>query len=177
MSKHYAYFGTLSYCGAILCISGAAPVRMLQVTSCARKTWLLRWLSTCEFSCASSVSDSFCRVDTALTETVGEFLATVESRLADSFHSRGYGRGVFLSDSLRVLAATSKRFYSARNCRQFQHVEDHGTTHRYRSCVTRNREIVAREPRTFIHVKKGKTFATCGDLSSYQYLKIDCWQV
>ena len=41
MSKHYAYFGTLSYCGVILCISGAAPVRMLQVTSCARKTWLL----------------------------------------------------------------------------------------------------------------------------------------
>ena len=36
----------------------------------------LRWLSTCEFSCASSVSDSFCRVDTALTETVCEFLAT-----------------------------------------------------------------------------------------------------
>ena len=123
------------------------------------------------------MSDSFCRVDTALTETVGEFLATVESRLADSFHSRGYGRGVFLSDSLRVLAATSKRFYSARNCRQFQHVEDHGKTHRYRSCVTRNREIVAQEPRTFIHVKKGNTFAPCGDLSSYQYLKIDCWQV
>ena len=115
------------------------------------------------------MSDSFCRVDIALTETVCEFLATVESRLADSFLSRGYGRGVFLSDSLRVLAATSKRFYSARNCRQFQHVEDHGTTHRYRSCVTRNR--VEREPRTFIHVKKGNTFAPWVDLSSYQYPK------
>ena len=41
MSKHYANFGTLSYCAAILCISGAAPVRMLQVTSCARNAWLL----------------------------------------------------------------------------------------------------------------------------------------
>ena len=112
----------------------------------------LRWLSTCEFSCASSVSDSFCRVDTASTETVCEFIATVESRLADSFLSRGYGDDACLSDSLRVLAVTSKRFYSARNCRQFQHVEYHGTTHRYRSCVTRNREIVEREPRTFIHV-------------------------
>ena len=109
------------------------------------------------------MSDSFCRVETALTETVGEFLATVESRPADSFLSRGYGRGVFLSDSLRVLAATSKRFYSARNCRQFQHVEDHSTA--------RNREIVAREPRTFIHVKKGNTFAPWVDLSSYQYPK------
>ena len=66
------------------------------------------------------MSDSFCRVDTFLTETVCEFIATVESRLADSFLSRGYGHDVFLSDSLRVLAATSKRFYSARNCRQFQ---------------------------------------------------------
>ena len=75
----------------------------------------LRWLSTYEFSCASSVSDSFCRVDTASTETVCEFIATVESRLADSFLSRGYGHDACLSDSLRVLAATSKRFYSARN--------------------------------------------------------------
>ena len=117
-------------------------------------------------------------MDTALTEAVCEFLATVDSPLADSFLSRGYGRDVFLSDSLRVLAATSKRFYSARNCRQFQHVEDHGTTHRYRSCVTRNREIVEREPRTFIHVKKGNKFAPWVDLSSYQYpKKIDCWQV
>ena len=124
------------------------------------------------------MSDSLCRVDTAWTETVCEFLATVVSRLADSFLSRGYGRDVFLSDSLRVLAATSKRFYSASNCRQFQHVEDHGTTHRYRSRVTRNREIVEREPRTFIHVKKGNTFAPWVDLSSYQYPKnIDCWQV
>ena len=98
------------------------------------------------------MSDSFCRVDTASTETGCEFIATVESRLADSFLSRGYGHDACLSDSLRVLAATSKRFYSARNCRQFQHVEYHGTTHRYRSCVTRNREIVEREPRTFIHV-------------------------
>ena len=87
-----------------------------------------RWLSTCEFSCASSVSDSFCRVDTPLTETICEFLATVESRLADSFLSRGYGREVCLSGSLRVLSATSKRFYSARNSRQFQHVEVHGAT-------------------------------------------------
>ena len=115
------------------------------------------------------MSDSFCRVDTALTETVCEFLATVESRLADSFLSCGYGRDVFLSDSLRVLAATSKRFYSARNCRQFQHVEDHGMTHIYRSCVTRNLEIVEREPRTFIRVKKGNTFAPWVDLSSYRY--------
>ena len=74
------------------------------------------------------MSDSFCRVDTALTETVCEIIATIESRLADSFLSGGYGSDVGLSDSLRVLAATSKRFYSARNCRQFQHVEDHGTT-------------------------------------------------
>ena len=108
------------------------------------------------------MSDSFCRVDTALTETVCEFLATVVSRLADSFLSRGYGRDVFLSDSLRVLAATSKRLYSARNCRQFQHVEDHGTTHRYRSRVTRNREIVEREPRTFIHI-------LCNNVSFYRY--------
>ena len=69
------------------------------------------------------MSDSFCRVDTALTETVCEFIATVESSLADSFLTRGYGRGLFLSDSLRVLAATSKRFYSARNCQQFQDAE------------------------------------------------------
>ena len=125
------------------------------VKKAAKRVYMLyqlRWLSTCEFSCASSVSDSFCRVDTASTETVCEFIATVESRLADSFLSRGYGHDACLSDSLRVLAATSKRFYSARNCRQFQHVEYHGTTHRYRSCVTRNREIVEREPRTFIHV-------------------------
>ena len=52
------------------------------------------------------MSDSFCRVDTALTETVCEFIATIESRLADSFLSRGYGHDVFLSDSLRVLTAT-----------------------------------------------------------------------
>ena len=38
---------------------------------------------------ASSVSDSFCRVDTGSTETVCEFIATVESRLADSFLARG----------------------------------------------------------------------------------------
>ena len=119
----------------------------------------------------SATISSFCRVDTALTETICEFRATVESRLADSFLSRGYGRDVFLSDSLRVLAATSKRFYSGRNCRQFQHVEVHGTTHRYRSCVTRNREIVEREPKTFIHVKEGNTFAPWVDLSSYQYPK------
>ena len=37
VSKHYANFGTLSYCAAILCISGAAPVR----TSCARNARLL----------------------------------------------------------------------------------------------------------------------------------------
>ena len=117
------------------------------------------------------MSDSFCRVDTASTETVCEFIATVESRLADSFLSRGYGPDVFLSDSLRVLAATSKRFYSARNCRQFQHVEDHGMTHIYRSCVTRNLEIVEREPRTFVRVKKGNTFAPWVDLSSYRYPK------
>ena len=42
------------------------------------------------------MSDSFCRVDTALTETVCEFLATVESRLADSFLSHGYARDVCL---------------------------------------------------------------------------------
>ena len=69
------------------------------------------------------MSDSFCGVDTALTETVCEFIASVESSLADRFLSRGYGRGLFLSDSLRVLAATSKRFYSVRNCRQFQDAE------------------------------------------------------
>ena len=38
------------------------------------------------------MSGSFCRVDTALTETVCEFIATVEGRLADSFLSRRYGR-------------------------------------------------------------------------------------
>ena len=52
-------------------------------------------------------------------QTVCEFIATVESRQADSFLSRGYVHNLFLSDSLRLLAATSKRFYYVRNGRQF----------------------------------------------------------
>ena len=114
------------------------------------------------------MSDSFCRVDTALTGTVCEFLATVESRLAASFLSHGYARDVCLSDSLRVLAATSKRFYSARNCRQFQHVEVHGTTLWCRSCVTgiiRTRKIIRAGAQDVIHVKRVKSFAPWVDLS------------
>ena len=115
---------------------------MLRLARPPFKFWV-RWLSTCEFSCASSVSDSFCLVDTALTETVCEFLATVESRLPDSFLSRGYGPDVFLSDSLRELAATSKRFYSAINCRQFQYVEGHGMTHIKFLCDAKSRNCRA----------------------------------
>ena len=66
-------------------------------------------------------------MDTALTETLREFRAIVENSLADNFLSGGYGHGVCLSESLRVISATCKRFYCARNCRQVQHVDDHDT--------------------------------------------------
>ena len=124
---------SLLYCQTIRTVRDISQDDQARIATCSLRTPTdrltdLRWLSTCEISCASSVSDSFCRVDTALTETVCEFLSTVESRLADRFLSRGYGRDVCLSDNLRVLSATSKRFYSARNCRQFQHVVVHSTT-------------------------------------------------
>ena len=115
ISKGESYFvGTNLFC-EIMPLKVAIHLLHVRVTvdSLVRETvervisFILRWLSTCEFSCAGSVSDSFCRVDTALTETVCEFLATVESRLADSFLSRGYGRDVFLSDNQRALEATS----------------------------------------------------------------------